>query len=103
MATRTIEVSDTTYNRLMDQADRLHTTPEQLLDRLLTDDVVVLLDDGATDLPDEEPTEEESMAALHRLTTLFADFQDPNLDEILNDPRIALAQASLIINNELHS
>ena len=44
---------------------------------------------------DDETSHAEALAAVQRLTTLFADVKIDNLEKLLEDPRLALANADL--------
>jgi len=94
MSTHTIHVSESVYRRLSERAARLHLTPEQLIEHLLVPDSRTLAD------VDEESTEpmpsahsDEALAAVQRLATCFADVTIPDLDDVLTDPSITLANA----------
>jgi hypothetical protein len=84
---RAVELSEELYQSLRREAERLNMTPEQALTRLLALDLAALLDDGGVAA---EPTlpgnPTEAMAAVQRLTALFADVARPSLQAIL-DPR----------------
>ncbi len=89
---QTIHVTEELYRRLSAQAVRLHLTPEQLLERLVS----------SASMGDDEDTlvvpaagSEEALAAVRRLSGLFADVAIPKLEAALADPMIALAHADL--------
>jgi hypothetical protein len=96
MMTRyTIEVSETIYNLLHEQATIQNNTLEEVIERLLISTSFVWQEDKGgliSLLPQSEP---DSLAAVQRLTTLFADTEIPNLEEVLNDPMIELTNAEL--------
>lgn len=96
MAERTLQISDNGYQRLREQADQLHTTPDQLLERLLASDALLLLDERTVQVAEAESEDVPACAAVKRLTTLFADVQIPYLEETLRDPLLTLAQADLL-------
>jgi hypothetical protein len=82
MKEHTMHVSEPAYQLLLEQAARLNTTPEQLIERLLAADVAESLIDTAS-----EPTgQTEALAAVQHLSTLFADVKIDNLDNLLDDP-----------------
>jgi len=83
------------YHRLHAQAARLHLTPEQVVERLLNGQLPhVITRDDATDLPIPPAGSAEALAAVHRLTSLFADINIPQLDAALADPLIASVRNS---------
>ena len=87
---QTIQVTEQVYRRFSERAARLHLTPEQLLDLLLaTSSAPEEDDDGAVPAPGSE----EALAAVGRLSRLFADVVIPDLDATLADPLFALANA----------
>jgi hypothetical protein len=88
----TIVLSDQAYQRLVRLAERRGMTPEQVLDRLMTADLVLLLEHLEADVP-PAPAADAARAAVQRLTGLFADLARPDLDALLDDPRLALANA----------
>jgi hypothetical protein len=92
MASRTIEIAESVYRRLRERAAALHTTPEQLLEDLVMTEVLGL--PGADDddiVPVPAPNAPEALAAVARLGACFANVTIPNLDAVLADPLIALA------------
>lgn len=94
MTTRSMQISEELYTRLSAQAAQLQITPEQLIERLLAGGP--LLQDVADDEPEllvPPAGSADALAAVHRLTTLFADTVIPDLDRALADPMIALANA----------
>lgn len=94
MATHSIHVSESVYRRLSEQAAQLHLTPEQLIERLLVPDPLTLADIDA-ELAEPMPSahSDEALAAVQRLATCFADATIPDLENVLADPSIALANA----------
>lgn len=96
MSTRTIQISETMYHRLTMQAAKLHLTPEQLIERLLTPDLlsVVAMDEEFLE-PVPPANSDEALAAVQRLATCFADVTLPDLEAILADPLISLANAEI--------
>jgi hypothetical protein len=96
MTTHTIEVSEEVYRRLHERAGRLQLTPEQMIERMLVNDVpsFIVVDDES-DIPIPPANSEEALAAVRRLTTLFADLTIPNLEQVLSDPMIALANVGI--------
>ena len=98
MTAHTVQLSEKTYARLMQQAARLGTTPEDVLERVLAGDLVLATDAAESDevALDEPEATAEALAAVQRLTTLFADLTLPNLDHVLDDPMLALANSRLL-------
>jgi hypothetical protein len=96
MAVRSIQLSEEVYQRLHEQAVQLQLTPEQVVERLLASDLPTLaeLNDEA-DLPIPPAGSPQALAAVNRLTTLFADVAIPHLDVALADPMIAHANAGI--------
>ena len=91
-----IEISEEIYRRLHEQAERLQLTPEQMAERLLTRELAELtMEDGDQELPIPAPGSAEALAAVRRLTTLFANVSIPDLEQALADPMIALANADM--------
>lgn len=84
---QTIAVTEELYRRLSERAARLHLMPEQMIERLLTPPSLTE-EDG--DLAVPAPGSEEALAAVDRLSGLFADITIPNLDAVLADPMMAL-------------
>ncbi|HZS91747.1 MAG TPA: hypothetical protein VFE42_30210 [Chloroflexota bacterium] len=94
MPTHTIQISEELYDRLYEQAVQLQLTPEQLIERLLAGGPVQpVVAPDEPDIPVPQAGTDEALAAVQRLTTLFADAVIPDLDHTLADPMIALANA----------
>jgi hypothetical protein len=96
MTSHTIALSDQTYALLQQHAIRLKLTPEEVLERVLSGELALSAEtiDNAAPLSEPEATA-EALAAVQRLTTLFADVTIPNLDQVLDDPLLALANVNL--------
>jgi hypothetical protein len=86
----TIQITEDLCRRLSEQAAQLHITPEQMLERLLA---APSIDEGDEATPVPPAGSEEALAAVQRLTGLFADVALPDLDAALADPLIALANS----------
>jgi hypothetical protein len=86
---QTITVNEEVYRRLSERAARLQLTPEQLIEQLVA---IPLSDD---DLAVQPASSEDALAAVGRLSSLFAGVTLPHLDATLADPMIALANADL--------
>lgn len=91
MAEHTIHLPEDIYQRLQERAQRLQTTPEAVLSQL-AHECLGLTDEPASELPftDEPPTTAQALAAVQRLTRLFADVTIPHFDQMINDPMLAL-------------
>ena len=98
MTAHTIQLSEKTYALLLKQAARLQMTPEDVLERVLANDLALLNDsiDQDTLSPDEPAATAEALAAVQRLSTLFADVSVHDLETILNDPMLALENSALL-------
>jgi hypothetical protein len=98
MTARTVQLSEKTYALLLRQAARLQMTPEDVLERVLANDLLVLTDDIDQDTPrlDEPAATAEALAAVQRLSTLFADVSIHNIEAILDDPMLALENSTLL-------
>jgi hypothetical protein len=92
-----IELPDATYQALLTQAARLQVSPERMLERLVMGDLALPpigqpferdLDIPATDTV-------TALAAVERLTRLFADVVVMNFEQHLNDPMLALANSEI--------
>jgi len=97
MAQHTIELPEATYQLLLKQAARLQLPPERVLERLVIGDLALppIEDDAETDLASAATDTAEALAAVERLTTLFADVTIRDLEQHLNDPMLALANADI--------
>jgi hypothetical protein len=96
MATHTIQVSDEAYRRLQEEANRLQISPEQVVERLLTDMELEFITDFADqDEPMPPAGSAAALAAVARLATLFGDVVIPDVERALADPLIALANVDL--------
>jgi hypothetical protein len=94
MSTHTIQISESVYRRLSERAAQLRLTPEQLIERLLVSDLLALADvDEELAEPMPPAHSDAALAAVQRLTTCFADAAIPDLEHVLTDPSIALANA----------
>lgn len=98
MAQHTIELPEATYQLLLKQAARLQLSPEYVLERLVQGDLVLpaIEDDREIDPALPSTTVTEALAAVERLTTLFADVQIHDLEQHLHDPMLTLANADLV-------
>jgi len=98
MTAHTIQLSEKTYALLLKQAERLQTTPADVLERVLANDLALLTDDTEQETPilDEPAATAEALAAVQRLTTLFADVSMPDLEAVLDDPMLAMENSTLL-------
>lgn len=88
MEEHTIQISDPIYQLLLQRAASLNTTPQRLIERLLTVDTAQLLLDveDATQSSSVTATyadNDDALASVHRLTTLFADVKIDDLEQAL--------------------
>ena len=97
MTHHTVHISDETYQLLLKQARRLQTTPEAVLEQLARE-LDVLPDEAYADEPSLEEPEAtiEALAAVKRLTNLFADVTIPNFEQFVNDPAFALENVNIL-------
>ncbi len=95
----TIQVSEITYQLLTKQASIEDSTPKEVVERLLVKELTSLhppSDDILQTSSSPENTN-EALAAVHRLTSLFADVTINHLEQALNDPMLELANVDLDI------
>lgn len=92
MAQHTIEFPEATYQLLLKQAMRLQLAPEQVLAQLVTGDLALApLDEEIAAAIETN----EALAAVERLSALFADVSIPDFEQHLNDPALALINADI--------
>ena len=106
MTYHTVHISDETYQLLLKQARRLQTTPEAVLEQLARELDLLPDDVEAEELPLDEPEATiEALAAVKRLTNLFADVTIPNFEQLVNDPAFALENVNILslTYRDLHS
>ena len=91
-----IYLSDTVYRLLVKRAAQESRPLEQVAERLLVQELSleVELDNGQEMISISEDTD-AALAAVHRLTSLFADVEAGWLEQALNDPMLELANANL--------
>ena len=98
MTQHPIYLSDTIYRLLAKRAAQESRSLEQVAERLLAQELslAVELDNGqeVTSTPEDV---DEALAAVHRLTILFADVEMSWLEQALNDPMLELENADLDI------
>ena len=97
MTQHTIEIPEKTYQLLLQQAARLQLSPEHVLERLVLGDLALppLENSIAFDQTAAVDETTAALAAVERLTTLFADLPIPDLEYHLNDPMLALSNVDL--------
>jgi hypothetical protein len=97
MAQHTIELPEATYQLLLKQAARLQLPPERVLERLVIGDLALppIEADAQADLASPATDTAEALAAVERLTTLFAEVSISDLEQHLNDPMLALANTDI--------
>ncbi|MCB0170042.1 MAG: hypothetical protein KDJ97_05775 [Anaerolineae bacterium] len=98
MTRYTIEVSETIYNLLNQQAAAHDSTLEKVIERLLINTPSVLQEERGAYGSMSPESVNEALAAVQRLTTLFADVKITNLNEVLDDPLLELANVDLDTN-----
>ncbi|MCP4423050.1 MAG: hypothetical protein GY803_01015 [Chloroflexi bacterium] len=93
-----IYLSDAIYQLLAKRASLESRPLEQVAERLLAQELslAVKLDNGQ-EVGSMSENVDEALAAVHRLTTLFADVEINKLEQALNDPILELANADLDI------
>lgn len=97
MAHQTIELPEATYQLLLKQAARLQLPPARVLEQLVLGDLALppveatVETDPATAATDTAG----ALAAVERLASLFADVSIGDLEQHLNDPMLALANADI--------
>ena len=101
MTYHTVHISDETYQLLLKQAQRWQTTPEAVLEQLARE-LDVLPDEGYADEPalDEPEATIEALAAVKRLTNLFADVTIPNFEQLVNDGAFALENVNILDDSQ---
>jgi hypothetical protein len=94
----TIQISDKVYRLLKERAVIENTTPEQVADHLLIQELTPLstLDYGDELAAVHGKDTAIALAAIQRLTNLFADIDVSGLEQILEDPMLELENADLI-------
>jgi hypothetical protein len=95
MSQHPIYISEVVYQLLAQRAAAESRSLEQVAERLLTAELsfVAEADYGQTEQVSGNAT--EALAAVHRLTTLFADVEFSDIEQVLNDPMLALANEQL--------
>src|SRR5215208_1314402 len=98
MTAHTIQLSEKTYALLLKQTARLRMTPEDILGRVLANDLALLIDAIEQDTLslDEPAATADALAAVQRLSSLFADVSIPDLEALLGDPMLALENSTLL-------
>ncbi len=96
MTQHPIYLSETIYQLLAKRAAQESKSLEQVAERLLAQELALSneLDNGQEVISAPEDVD-EALAAVHRLTTLFADVETNWLEQALNDPMLELANADL--------
>jgi hypothetical protein len=93
---RAIEVSESTYQVLLTQASRLQLPLGHVVERLVLSDLLLMsLEKVDADLAVFATDSASALAAVERLTTLFADIHLNDLEIHLHDPLLALANVDL--------
>jgi hypothetical protein len=97
MAHRMINLPETTYQLLLKQAARLQLPPERVLEQLVLGDLALspIEDAAETNRTTNTADTAAALAAVERLTTLFADVSISDLERHLHDPMLSLSNADL--------
>ena len=97
MIYHTVHISDEAYQLLLKQARRLQTTPEAVLEQLARElDVLPVRAYPYEPQLDEPAATIEALAAVKRLTNLFADVIIPNFEQLVSDPAFALENVNIL-------
>ena len=94
-----IYLSNTIYRLLAKRAAQESRSLEQVAERLLAQELTqsTELDNRQEATSTIQENVGEALAAVHRLTTLFADVEISRLEQALNDPMLELTNADLDI------
>ena len=96
MSQHAIYLSDTVYQLLAKRAAQESKSLEQVAERLLAQELALSNElDNGQEVNSTPEDEDEALAAVHRLTTLFADVKINWLEHAMNDPMLELANADL--------
>lgn len=96
MSHHTIQVSDVLYRQLIRQAKTEKKTMEQIVERLLSEELALLSEqDEIEHLYFNEDDDAIAWQAFHRLTTLFENVNVPDLEQAINDPMLELGNVNL--------
>lgn len=92
MAEHTIQIAEEIYQLLRERTQQFQTTPEAVLTQLAREWLLLTADQPADELAllEEPATPEAALAAVQRLTHLFADVTIPNFDQVVADPALAM-------------
>jgi hypothetical protein len=100
MTYHTVHISEEAYQRILKRAQHLQTTPEVVLDQLARELDILPNDLEAGESPLAEPDATiEALAAVKRLTTLFADVTIPNFEQLVNDPAFSLENTHIFADS----
>lgn len=96
MSQHAIYLSDTVYQLLAKRAAQESKSLEQVAESLLAQELALSNElDNRQEMSHTPEDVDEALAAVHRLTTLFADVEVSWLEQALNDPMLELANADL--------
>ena len=91
-----IYLSETIYQLLAKRAARESKSLEQVAEHLLAQELSLAVEiDNGQEVTSAQENVDEALAAVHHLTTLFADVEISWLEQALNDPMLELANADL--------
>jgi len=98
MTQHPIYLSDTIYRLLAKRAAQESRSLEQVAERLLARELALSAElDNEQKIISTPEDVDEALAAVQRLTNLFADVEFSWLEQALNDPMLELANADLDI------
>ncbi len=93
-----IYLADTTYHLLAKRAAQESRPLEQVAERLLAQELSLVVElDNEQEMTSTLENVDEALAAVHHLTTLFADVEISGLEQALHDPMLELANVDLDI------
>ena len=96
MSQHPIYLSDTIYQLLAKRAAQESKSLEQVAEHLLAQALALWAElDNGQEISSTPEDVNEALAAVHRLTNLFADVEFSRLEQTLNDPMLELANADL--------
>lgn len=96
MTQHPIYLSDTIYQLLAERAAHESKSLEHVAERLLAQELALSSElDNGHEARSTPQSVDQALAAVHRLTTLFADVETGWVEQALNDPMLELANADL--------
>ena len=96
MTQHPVYLSETVYQLLVKRAVEEHKSLEQVAERLLVQELVPSHEFGNGQQVSYTPEYvDDALAAVHRLTSLFADVKIGWLEQAIDDPMLELSNADL--------